>query len=159
MDDLPRATSPKRPQRRRQRIDYGLLPELVGYQLRRAQARVFADFMDVVRGQGVTPGLFGVLVIIDANPGLSQSALAQAIGIERSTMVAIIDRLQAEGWVQRNVAAHDRRSYALELTAEGTAMLALLIPKVRRHEQRIAQALSPEDVATLIGILARIAPD
>lgn len=115
--------------------------------------------MDVVRGQGVTPGLFGVLVIIDANPGLSQSALAQAIGIERSTMVAIIDRLQAEGWVQRNVAAHDRRSYALELTAEGTAMLALLIPKVRRHEQRIARALSPEDVATLIGILARIAPD
>ncbi|MBK8908134.1 MAG: MarR family transcriptional regulator [Rhodospirillales bacterium] len=149
----------KRAPSRGRRIDYGLLPELVGYQLRRAQARVFADFTDVVTDPGVTPGVFGVLVIIDANPGLSQSALAKAIGIERSTMVAVIDRLQGEGWVQRNVAAHDRRSYALALTADGTALLDRLVPKVRRHERRIARALSPEDIATLIGILSRIAPD
>ncbi len=147
-----------RPAARRGRgaVDYGMLRQLVGYELRRAQARVFADFMGTMADDGVTPGQFGVLVLIATNPGSSQSAIAEALGIERSTMVAVIDGLQARGLVVRETAAGDRRSYALRLTRQGAALLARLEPMVRAHERRIAAALSEEEKQALIGLLRRI---
>ena len=48
-------------------------------------------------GEALTPGEFGLLVLVDRNAGLSQMALARALGIDRSTLVPILDRLQARG--------------------------------------------------------------
>lgn len=138
------------------RTDYGLLTELVGYRLRRGQAAVFSHFRDAIGADGVTPGQFGVLVLIDANAGLSQSALAKALGIKRSTMVAVIDRLEQLGWVERMASETDRRSYALALTNAGTKIFARVTPLVRRHERHINADLSPEEKATLIELLERV---
>ena len=71
----------------------GMLPELVGYQLRMAQIALFRDFAQGPGGEDVTPGLFGVLVIIDANPDLKQSELARATQLDLSTVVTVIDSL------------------------------------------------------------------
>ena len=146
--------NPRTPRRRR--IDYGILTELVGYRLRRAQAAVFGHFLSSVGEHGVTPGRFGVLILIEANPGLSQSALAEALGIERSTMVTVIDRLESRGWVERISSKTDRRSYALALTAAGTDLLARATPLVRRHERQFNAGLSEEEKAALIELLERI---
>ena len=141
-------------------VDYGMLTELVGYHLRRAQATVIDDFMRTMardgNGDGVTPGQFGVLVLIGSNPGASQSTIAKAIGVERSTMVAVIDRLQERGLVSREVSEVDRRSYALKLTADGAALTTRLGKRVRDHERRIASALSGEEKEMLIRLLRRI---
>ena len=137
-------------------VDYGLLTELVGYHLRRAQAKVFDDFMRTMVKDGVTPGQFGVLTLIGSNPGASQSTIAKAIGVERSTMVAVIDTLQERGLVDRRVSETDKRSYALKLTDEGAALTTRLRKRVRTHERRIAAALSGEEKATLIELLRRI---
>lgn len=139
-------------------LDFGPLDGLIGYHLRRAQARVFADFMAAMAEDGVTPGQFGVLTLIDANSGLSQSSLAKALGIERSTMVEVIDRLEAQGLVARRKSPRDRRSYALDLTDVGRARLADLRPKVRRHEARIAAGLTADEVRVLTALLRRIGP-
>ncbi len=136
--------------------DYGLLTELVGYRLRRAQAAVFSHFRDRIGGDGVTPGQFGVLVLIDANSGLSQSALAKALGIKRSTMVAVIDRLEQLGWVERMTSEADRRSYALTLTKKGTDILTRITPLVRGHEEHINTGLNEKEKATLIELLERV---
>ena len=137
-------------------VDYDILPKLVGYHLRRAQSAVFDDFARTMAAHRITPGQFGVLTLIAANPGLSQSALARAIGVERSTMVAVIDRLQARGLVERRPSAADRRSYALGLGAAGRRLLARLKPMVRRHERRVTKRLDDAEVATLIGLLRRL---
>ena len=147
-------------------VDDGMLTELVGYHLRRAQATVFDDFMRTMardgardgdgNGDGVTPGQFGVLVLIGSNPGASQSTIAKAIGVERSTMVAVIDRLQERGLVSREVSEVDRRSYALKLTGDGAALTTRLGKRVRDHERRIASALSGEEKEMLIRLLRRI---
>jgi DNA-binding MarR family transcriptional regulator len=139
-----------------QGVDYDLLPGLVGYHLRRAQAAVFDDFLRTMAAFDVTPGQFGVLTLIGANPGLSQSALARAVGIERSTMVAVIDRLQARSLVQRRPSTADRRSYALTLSAAGWRLLARLKPIVRDHDTRIARNLNDDERATLIRLLRRL---
>ncbi len=138
------------------RADYGLLTELVGYRLRRAQAAVFSHFLRRIGAEGVTPGQFGVLVLIDANAGLSQSALAKALGIKRSTMVAVIDRLEQLGWVERMASETDRRSYALALTKAGADMLSQVTPLVRDHEQHINAELNQQEKATLIELLGRV---
>ena len=66
----------------------------MGYHLRRAQISFFNDFENSMDGVQITPGQFGVITLITVNSGLTQSALACAVGIERSTMVAVIDVLE-----------------------------------------------------------------
>ena len=77
------------PNRRREPLDRGLLPSLLGYMLRRTQSAVFGDFAATFAkaGEALTPGEFGLLVLVDRNAGLSQMALARALGIDRSTLV------------------------------------------------------------------------
>ena len=144
------------PSRTAATVDNGILDELLGYHLRRAQAAVFNDFMRTMVEDQITPGQFGVLTLIDRNPDLNQSALARVLGIERSTIVAVIDRLEERRLVARHESTADRRSNVLGLTAQGKALLAAVKPKVRRHEKRIAAGLEAGEVTALIDILRRI---
>jgi DNA-binding MarR family transcriptional regulator len=135
----------------------GLLPTLLGYQLRRAQIAVFQDFARAMADFDITPGRFGVLEVIAANGGLSQSELGTILGIDRSTVVAVIDRLEADGLVRRMKAPNDRRSHALRLSEKGAVTLAVLEQRVAAHERDIASALSAAERKTLLDLLARIA--
>jgi DNA-binding MarR family transcriptional regulator len=138
------------------KVDYDILPSLVGYNLRRAQIAVFAKFATAVAKHQVTPGQFGVLTLISANPGLTQSALAKAVGIERSTMVAVIDGLQRSGLVERRPSPIDRRSYALALTAAGRKQTETLKSLVIYHEDRLLSDFSDRERATLITLLQHL---
>ena len=140
-------------------ISLGLLTTLLGYNLRRAQVAVFQNFAAEVGASELTPGQFGVLVVIDANPGLSQTQLGNALGIDRSTVVAVIDRLESRGLVARQPAPSDRRSHALYLSDSGKTTLRRLTERVRAHERAIARDLSAEEQGRLIELLRRVARD
>jgi DNA-binding MarR family transcriptional regulator len=140
-------------------ISLGLLPSLLGYNLRRAQVAVFQNFTEVVGASELTPGQFGVLVVIEANPGLSQTQLGNALGIDRSTVVAVIDRLESRGLVARQPAPNDRRSHALHLSDNGKTTLRRLTERVRAHERQIAERLSADEQARLIELLSRVATE
>jgi DNA-binding MarR family transcriptional regulator len=137
-------------------ISRGPLDELVGYHLRRAQVAVFQDFARAVDGTDVTPGLFGVLEIIAANPGLTQTELGAAVGIERSTVVGVIDRLAGRGLVSRQPSPTDRRSNRLELSPAGAGLLAEVRQRVAAHEARIAAGMSKAERVALIALLRRL---
>jgi DNA-binding MarR family transcriptional regulator len=137
--------------------ELGLLESLLGYHLRRAQVAVFQHFAATVGEADVTPGQLGVLAVIDVNPGLSQTKLGGALGIDRSTVVAIIDRLEERGLVIRDAAPHDRRSHALRLSDLGVTTMRRLETLVHGHEQQIAHRLSAAERATLIDMLQRVA--
>lgn len=140
-------------------INYGLLPELVGYQLRMAQIALFRDFAQGPGELDVTPGLFGVLVIIEANPDLKQSDLARATHLDRSTVVTVIDNLERRGLVDRRAALHDRRSNALRLTTEGIALLRKLKRQVLQHEKRLLGNFSEAERQALFKLLQKIFPE
>ncbi|GAB4170854.1 MAG: MarR family winged helix-turn-helix transcriptional regulator [Rhodocyclaceae bacterium] len=141
------------------KIDLGLLPSLLGYQLRLAQIAIFRDFNAAVGPQGISPGLFGVLVIIEANPGMKQTELARATHLDRSTVVSVIDNLERRGLVVRSTETVDRRSNALHLTAEGTSLLRQLKRRVAQHEKRLMRHLDADERATLVGLLQKILPE
>jgi DNA-binding MarR family transcriptional regulator len=152
---MPATTDPSR----KSTTNYGLLPELVGYQLRMAQIALFRDFAQGLGGEDVTPGLFGVLVIIEANPDLKQSELARATQLDRSTVVTVIDNLERRGLVERRIALHDRRSNAIRLTAAGTALLRKLKRQVGAHEKRLLQNFSATERETLLALLKKVFPE
>ena len=135
----------------------GILPSLIGYQLRLAQKAIFEDFAASVSGTGISPGLFGVLIIIEANPGLTQQALADAMHLDRSTMVNTLDKLSDRDLVERRAA--DKRSNGLYLTETGNRMLRGLKRRVARHEQRVVENLTVPERAKLIALLQRILPE
>jgi DNA-binding MarR family transcriptional regulator len=136
--------------------DYDLLPALIGYNLRRAQTAVFQDFSHSLKDCNITPGQFGVLILIQANSGLNQTRLGNALGIDRSTVVAVIDRLEERGLVERAPAPTDRRSYALGLSDQGVALLRRARGLVEAHERRIAQDLNPTEQKQLKALLSRL---
>jgi DNA-binding MarR family transcriptional regulator len=140
-------------------IDHGILTGLVGFHLRQAQIAVFRDFVESMGPLEMTPGLFAVLVLIEANPGLKQSDLARAVHLDRSTVVSVVDNLERRRLVERRAAANDRRSNALSLTSTGAALLRRLKRRVGQHERRLARALDPGERAMLVALLGRIFPE
>jgi DNA-binding MarR family transcriptional regulator len=141
---------------RRKAAGMGMLPGLIGYQLRLAQRAIFTDFAETVDGAGISPGLFGILVIISTNPGLTQQALADAAHLDRSTVVTVLDKLEDRRLVERHAA--DRRSNGLFLTRNGTSLLRRLKRKVAQHERRVVQNLSAKERKQLVALLQRILP-
>jgi DNA-binding MarR family transcriptional regulator len=140
-------------------IDLGMLPELIGYHVRLAQMAVFSDFERSLGALDLSPGLFGLLVIVEANPGLRQIQLAAAARLDRSTLVPALDKLEARGLVERHAAPDDRRSNGLFLTRSGIGLLQRAKAIVRDHEQRIAGALTTDERAHLVRCLDRLAPE
>ncbi len=141
------------------RFDFGVLPDLIGYQLRMAQIALFRDFAQGPGGEDVTPGLFGVLVIIEANPDLKQSELARATHLDRSTVVTVIDNLERRGLVQRRAAPNDRRSNAIRLTAAGATLLRKLKRQVNQHEERLLRNFTAAERETLSRLLRKVFPE
>jgi len=140
-------------------IDAGVLPDLVGYQIRLAQIAIFRDFRKALGELDITPGLFGVLVLIEANGGMKQTELARAIHLDRSTVVNVIDNLEAMKLVERRPVDGDRRSKALFLTAPGKTLLQKLKRQVADHEKRLASNLSAAERQKLVDLLQRIFPE
>ncbi len=131
----------------------GVLPGLVGYRLRLAQQRVFRDFAGSV--PGVSPGQVGMLVLIEANPGVTQGRLAAAMGLDRSTMVGLVDALEARALIERR-RGEDRRTNRLSLTRAGRLLLAQAKRRIARHEKRVAARLSTAERAQLLALLDKL---
>jgi DNA-binding MarR family transcriptional regulator len=131
----------------------GLLPSLLGYRLRLAQQAVFRDFASSVAE--LSPGRVGILLLLEANPGVTQSRLAQAVSLDRSTMVGVVDMLEGKGLIERRRGA-DRRTNGLWLTAEGRTMVARLKRRIQAHERRVAARLSAQERVQLLALLAKL---
>lgn len=134
----------------------GLLPNLIGFNLRCAQLTLFQHFSNSVGREGISAPQFGALLLIEANPDISQSAVAEALRFDRSTLVQIIDRLEGRGLVVRNVSPTDRRSHALRLTDEGVSELEMLKDLALQHEADVTAELSEAEQTQLISLLAKL---
>src|SRR3954447_14139342 len=72
---------------------------------------------------GLTPALFGLLNILGAREGAIQQELGSAMGVDPSTMVALIDELESAGLAKRRPHPTDRRARAVAITPKGRRAL------------------------------------
>jgi len=159
MSKLP---SPHRPRalapiRRLQGVSYGALDELLGYSLRRAQVAMFLAFHRATRGLGITPPRFSALVIVGANPGLSQSTLGAVLGIARSGAMLLADWMVGRRLVERRRSPDDARAWGLHLTRRGAELLDKTVRAVAAEERREAARLGGAERRELLRLLEKLA--
>jgi DNA-binding MarR family transcriptional regulator len=139
-------------------LQLGELPELLGYSLKRAQLKIFEDFLRCVAPLHLTPAQFSVLLLLEGNPGRNQTEIANTLGILRPNFVAMLDGLESRDLCVRMRSANDRRSHILVLTDQGRAVLARAKKLVaNKHQARLIELLGPADHATLLDLLGKIA--
>ena len=138
-------------------LDYGVLDELLGYRLRRAQVAMFAAFHEATRGLDMTPPRFTALVIVGANPGISQSTLGAVLGIARSGAMLLTDWFAGRGLVERRHHPQDKRAWGLHLTRKGEALLARMRARVLALDFRRTSHLSADERAQLLRLLEKVA--
>jgi DNA-binding MarR family transcriptional regulator len=117
------------------------LTDLPGHYIRRLQQIAVGVFMEETQAFGVTPVQFAALNALVATPGIDQRTLAASIGFDTSTIGGVVDRLEARGWVKRQVSPEDRRARLLQVTPEGKQLLQELSASVLSTQQRILAPL------------------
>lgn len=139
-------------------LQLGELSELLGYSLKRAQLKVFEDFLRCVAPLQLTPAQFSVLLLLDKNPGRNQTEIANTLGILRPNFVAMLDGLESRDLCARMRSTNDRRSHILVLTDKGRAVLARAKKLVAtKHEARLNELLGGEGRVALLEMLSKIA--
>lgn len=139
--------------------DLGPLAHMVGYALRRAQVAAFDDAIQAIADLDLRLGQFSVLALIGHRPGLKQSEVAAALGIQRANFVALLNTLEQRGLARRAPAANDRRCHAVYLTIEGERVLALAGARLAGVESRLVAKLGPGGRERLLDMLWRLAGD
>jgi DNA-binding MarR family transcriptional regulator len=112
-----------------------ILADLPGYSLRRASAAMLAEFSALLHPLGLRPTYASMLVLIEANPGITQSILGQAMGVQRANMAPLVARLEACGYLGR--IALDGRSFGLKLTKPGAQVCGKVKDAIEIHQQKI----------------------
>lgn len=139
-------------------LQLGELSEQLGYVLKRAQLKVFENFLRCVASLQLTPAQFSVLLLVEKNPGRNQTEIASTLGILRPNFVAMLDNLESRDLCARIRSTNDRRSHILVLTDKGKAVLARARKLVAtKHEARLNEVLGPANREALIAMLSKIA--
>jgi DNA-binding MarR family transcriptional regulator len=108
---------------------------------------------------GLAPRQFGALAILVDEGPLSQQRLGERMGIDRTTMVALVDGLERDGLVERERNPGDRRAYALRASPRGRRLLGRAAAAVDRAEAEFLARVPARDAQALKQILrALIAP-
>jgi DNA-binding MarR family transcriptional regulator len=117
-------------------------------------AQLFAERLAPL---GVSPRAFGVLSNLRSTGGQSQQQLADTLGIHRNNMVALIDELEAAGWVRRHRSQRDRRAFDVRLTRGGSALVSRINDLIPVLDAEVGQGLSDSDQRTMVALLQQIA--
>jgi len=133
-------------------LDFGVLDEFVGFQLHKARNFLATELFRMI-APGALPGDFPILYLIGHNPGRTQTAIARGVGLDRSSLVPILNRLEREGWVDRSVSPQDKRAHSLVLTEAGQTKLDELQAAVTSLEDRMSDAIGGDGQKDMLRFL------
>ncbi|SDU92578.1 DNA-binding transcriptional regulator, MarR family [Microlunatus sagamiharensis] len=123
--------------------------------------RALLDLEELHRDQLATSGVnareLGVLLLLDGREPESQQQLAGHLGIDRTSMVGLIDSLEGKGLVERRADTDDRRRNVVVLTADGVSTLRHATAASDEAERRLLSGLDDAESQQLRALLVRIA--
>ncbi|MES3636590.1 MarR family winged helix-turn-helix transcriptional regulator [Mycobacterium intracellulare] len=101
----------------------------------------------------LTSPQFAVLNVLEQSPGIDQRSLAELVGMDRSTIAEIAQRLVSRGLVIKGKDAIDGRRNILHLSTEGTALLRQTLPAAARVSKELVEVLRVQDRREFLRIL------
>lgn len=134
----------------------GGIDKIVGLHIRLANSAVYRHFTETFSDLGLTQKQVSALWLIDDHPGIAQADIGRLLQMDRATVMAIINRLQERGLVERGASTADRRRQTLHLTDKGYASLVVARETIDEHEKWLKARFSPAETALLIELLSRI---
>lgn len=138
-------------------------PELagrLGYLLKHAQQRLAGQSSAALEPFGLTGRELAVLTVLASGEPASQQQAAKRLGVDRTTMVGLVDALEGKGLVRRHAHAEDRRRNVVELTETGHDRLDRAGRAAQEAERRFLAPLSRKDAQRLTAaLLAVIQPE
>ncbi len=138
--------------------DLGLrLSARLTYLLKRALVDLEDLHAEHLAPVGVSGRELAVLLLLDSRDPESQQQAARRLGVDRTTMVGLVDGLEAKGLVARHADAGDRRRNVLELTGDGQTALVRAVRASDEAEQQLLAELDDAESAQLRTLLTRLA--
>ena len=132
------------------------LGDYTGFLMNWAAARSREAFARSIGELGLKPPQFGVLTVIESRPGMTQNELVEATDVDPSTMVGLIDHLEAEGLAERRPHPSDRRKRAVHVTAKGKRTLARAQKAAAEVGERTFARLTPAERAELHRLMRKL---
>lgn len=137
-------------------LKLGKLGDFIGFRLRRIQNQLSKNFEAATQAHNLRSGLFSSLALISANPGVSQNELSQAVGLDKSVTVQIIDELEKRGFAKRERSTTDRRRHELHCSEEGREFLNELFAIMEETEDKVLHQVSGSELDLLKILLDRM---
>lgn len=106
---------------------------------------------------GLSPRAFGVLSNLASNGSQTQQQLADALGIHRNNMVALMDEMEAAGWARRHRSERDRRAFDVRLTRAGATLVSRVNRLIPTLDAALGAGMSASERETLVALLQRVA--
>lgn len=139
-----------------QRIEGDRAPLTLAFLLSQVGIHASKQFAERIAAIGLQPPLFRVLNLVDAAEGRSQQAIAKAVDVPASRMVALVDELEQEGLVERRPHPSDRRVRTLYLTDKGRDLLVRGRKVAKQHEADLTRGMTAADRKQLTQLLRQI---
>src|SRR4029434_6522583 len=108
---------------------------------------------DALGSVGLTPALFALLNVIGAREGAIQQELGSVMGIDRSTMVSLIDQLESASLAKRRPSATDRRAAEMLITPKGRRLLERARRRISETEDEVLAGLTAAERDELVRLL------
>jgi DNA-binding MarR family transcriptional regulator len=121
-----------------------------------AHGAAYRHFTETFADLGLTQKQVSVLWLVDDHPGIAQTGLAARMRMDRATTMAIVNRLQARGYLERGKSTSDARKQTLHLTDAGRAALIEAKEAIRQHEDWLKSRYTKAEVNKLIELLSRL---
>lgn len=135
----------------------GELGAYPGYLLARLGEASRRRFHKALEPEGLHPSHFGVMTMVAAHPGMSQQQLHEKTAIDPSSMVAVIDELEARGLAERRPDPQDRRARTIFLTDQGLETLKRIRTLAAGLQREFFATLSADERKTLHALLRKLA--
>jgi DNA-binding MarR family transcriptional regulator len=130
-------------------------PDLAAMLAPLVRALIAAE-LPVLEAHGLSMWGYSVLVALDRSAIRTQAALAEAIGADKTRIIAILDELQDKGLIERVADPEDRRARLLEITAKGRSLKEAAQAEIQRGEEKWLATLSAGDRATFLRVLQEL---
>ena len=115
--------------------------------------RTYLNNALTAEGIRVTPAQAGILFLLKQKDGQSMSELSQALSIDNSTIMGLVDRLEKTGFVSRNASPSDRRISQIHITSEGVEEINRAKIVINRVNQEIKEGFSGTEIENFKRIL------
>lgn len=132
------------------------LDSYLPYLMAQASYLISAQFHRHLAAKGIRTSVWRLLATVAGTDGLTVGELADEMLLQQPTVTKIVDRLAAEGLVERRASPDDRRKVIVALTARGSALMSTLQKEAAQHQEAVLAAYSKTESETLFRVLRTV---